>query len=120
MKESNDKKYSVNACIDRFKIAGAFAIRPGERKEAPFSFRLPLNTPVTIGRTKIWLATGLDIANAVDPTDNDYIRVVPNSGMSAILTAIEDLGFRLREAECEQAPYRLRSRLPFVQEFAGI
>ncbi|NLX91973.1 MAG: sporulation protein [Firmicutes bacterium] len=117
MKESNDKKYSVKACIDSFKIANAFTIKAGERKEIPFSFRLPLDTPLTIGRTKIWLATGLDIANAVDPTDNDYIRVVPNSGMSAILTAIEDLGFRLREAECEQAPKRMRRRLPFVQEF---
>ena len=33
-----------------------------------------------------------------------------------VLEAIENLGFRLNEADCEQAPY-FRRRLPFVQEF---
>ncbi|ALC90213.1 sporulation protein SpoOM [Bacillus sp. FJAT-18017] len=117
LKESDDKKYSVNACIDRFKVADPFIIKPGEKKELPFSFRLPLDTPVTIGRSKIWLSTGLDIKNAIDPTDTDYIRVAPNPTMSAILSAVEELGFRLREADCEQAPRRMRVRLPFVQEF---
>ncbi|RDU36448.1 sporulation protein SpoOM [Neobacillus piezotolerans] len=117
LKESNDKKYSVSTAIDRFKVSDPFQIRPTETKQIPFSFRLPLDAPVTIGRTKVWLSTGLDIRNAVDPTDTDYVRVLPNKGMSAILTAVEDLGFRLREADCEQAPYRMRRRLPFVQEF---
>ncbi|WP_316569901.1 sporulation protein [Neobacillus sp. YIM B06451] len=117
LKESNDKKYSVTTAIDRFKISDPFLIKPNEKKEIPFSFRLPLDTPVTIGRTKVWLSTGLDIKNAVDPTDTDYVRVLPNKGMSAILSAVEDLGFRLREADCEQASYRLKRRLPFVQEF---
>ncbi|WP_059170789.1 sporulation protein [Bacillus sp. FJAT-27445] len=117
LKESGDKKYSVTASIDRFKIAEPFQISPNEKKAIPFSFRLPLDTPVTIGRTKVWLSTGLDIKNAVDPTDTDYVRVVPNNEMSAILTAVQDMGFRLREADCEQAPYRMRRRLPFVQEF---
>ncbi|OCA90824.1 sporulation protein SpoOM [Bacillus sp. FJAT-27225] len=117
LKESDDKKYSVKACIDRFKVADPFTVKSGEKKEFPFSFRLPFDTPVTIGRTKIWLSTGLDIKNAIDPTDTDYIRVAPNPTMSAILSAIEELGFRLREADCEQAPYKMRVRLPFVQEF---
>ncbi|WP_053366845.1 sporulation protein [Bacillus sp. FJAT-27245] len=116
-KESGDKKYNVAMAIDRFKLSEPFVIRPNEKKELPFSFRLPLDAPVTIGRTKVWLSTGLDIKNAVDPTDTDYVRVLPNKGMSAILSAVEDLGFRLREADCEQVPYRLRRRLPFVQEF---
>lgn len=117
LKESDDKKYSVTTSIDRFKVSEPFQIKPNEKKQIPFSFRLPLDAPVTIGRTKVWLSTGLDIKNAVDPTDTDYVRVLPNKGMSAILSAVEDLGFRLREADCEQAPYRMRRRLPFVQEF---
>ncbi|MFL6562139.1 MAG: sporulation protein, partial [Bacillus sp. (in: firmicutes)] len=47
----------------------------------------------------------------------DYLKVVPNPLMSAVFTAIEHLGFRIREADCEEAPRRLRGRLPFVQEF---
>jgi sporulation-control protein len=120
LKESDDKKYSVTATIDRFRLVEAFAIQPNERKEIPFSFVLPSDTPISLGRTKIWVATGLDIKGAVDPTDKDYIRVLPNALISAIFSAFEDLGFRMREADCEEAPYRLRKRLPFVQEFEFI
>ena len=91
--------------------------QPYERKVIPFSFQLPLDTPVTIGRTKVWVKTDLDIKNAIDPTDKDFLHVNPNSLLNGVLNSISSLGFRLREAECENATYRLRGRLPFIQEF---
>lgn len=117
IKERDDKKYTEVGQVDKFKLTEPFTIRPNERKEIPISFRIPSDTPLSIGHTKVWVATGLDIKNAVDPTDKDFIRVVPNRLMEAVLNAVNDLGFRLREADCEEAPYRLRRRLPFVQEF---
>lgn len=117
MKEIDDKKFPQTGQIDKFRLTHPFRIGKNERKDIPFSFILPSDTPLSIGKTKVWVATGLEIRNAVDPTDKDFIRIVPNPLMSSVLKAIEDLGFRLREAECEQAPYRLRRRLPFVQEF---
>jgi sporulation-control protein len=117
IKESDDKKYTVSAMIDRFRLVDSFTITPNEKKEIPFSFQLPLDTPISLGRTKIWVTTGLDIKGAVDPSDKDYIRVVPNALVSAVFQAVEDLGFRMREADCQEAPYRLRKRLPFIQEF---
>jgi sporulation-control protein len=117
LKESDDKKYNVTAAIDRFRITSPFVIGKNERKEIPFSFQLPLDTPLSIGRSKIWVTTGLDIKNAVDPGDKDYLQVIPNQLMNAVLQAVDSLGFRLREADCEQAPRHLRGRLPFVQEF---
>ncbi|WP_442594177.1 sporulation protein [Neobacillus sp. D3-1R] len=117
VKESDDKKYTVSAQIDRFRLVDSFTIQPNERKEIPFSFVLPNDTPISLGRTKVWVNTGLDIKSAVDPTDKDYIRVVPNPLMSGVFQAVEELGFRMREADCQQASYRLRKRLPFVQEF---
>lgn len=117
LKESDDKKYNVTATIDRFRITSPFTIRKNERKEIPFSFQLPFDTPLSIGRSKIWVTTGLDIKNAIDPGDKDYIQVVPDQLMNAVFNAVDSLGFRLREADCEQAPHRLRGRLPFVQEF---
>jgi sporulation-control protein len=117
VKESNDKKYNVTAMIDQFRLNEPFVIGPGEFKEIPFSFILPVDVPISIGRTKIWVTTSLDIKNAIDPTDKDFLKVEPNTLMDSVLNAVEDLGFRLREADCEQAPYRLRRRLPFVQEF---
>lgn len=117
LKESNDKKFTVAAKIDQVRLTENFTIMPNETKSLPVSFTLPIDTPISIGKTKIWVATGLDIKNAVDPTDKDYIKVHPNRLMNSVLDAISDLGFRLREADCEEAPYRLRRRLPFVQEF---
>ncbi|MHC0035680.1 sporulation protein [Pseudoneobacillus sp. C159] len=120
IKESDDKKYNVTATIDRFRVVESFTIKPNERKEIPFTFVLPHDTPITIGRTRIWVTTGLDIKNAVDPTDKDYIKVLPNKLVSAVFKAVEEMGFRLREADCQEISYRLRKRLPFVQEFEFI
>ncbi|MEH7344512.1 sporulation protein [Bacillus sp. JJ1532] len=117
LKESDDKKYTVTGLIDRFQITASFTLLANERKEIPFSFIIPSDTPLSIGKTKLWVSTGLDIKNAVDPTDKDYLRVVPNELMDSVFQAINSLGFRLREAECEYASSRFRSRLPFIQEF---
>ncbi|MDQ6599326.1 sporulation protein [Bacillus salipaludis] len=117
LREADDRKYSVTACIDRFRLTSPFMIQVNEKKRIPFSFQLPEDTPVSIGRSKVWVSTGLDIKNGVDPSDKDYLKVVPNPLMTAVFNAIDNLGFRIREADCEEAPHRLRRRLPFVQEF---
>lgn len=120
IKEADDKKYTATAQVDRFRLTRSFMIKENETKEIPFSFRLPLEMPLSMGRTKVWVSTGLDIKNAVDPTDKDYLTVVPSHVMQGVFNAVSDLGFRLREAECEQAPRHLRRHLPFVQEFEFI
>ena len=117
LRESDERKYSVTATIDRFRLTTPFTIRAKENKDIPFSFQLPYDTPLSIGRSKVWVTTGLDIKGAVDPSDQDYLKVVPNPLMSAVFETVDQLGFRLREADCEEAPRRLRGRLPFVQEF---
>ncbi|MBV7508096.1 sporulation protein [Bacillus sp. sid0103] len=117
LRESDDRKYTVTAAIDRFRLTTPFVIRANEKKDIPFSFQLPFDTPLSIGRSKIWVTTGLEIKGGVDPSDKDYLKVVPNPLMAAVFTAIDQLGFRIREADCEEAPRRLRGRLPFVQEF---
>lgn len=117
IKEADDKKYTATAQIERFKLTHSFVIKENEKKEVPFSFRLPLETPLSLGKTKVWVATGLDIKNAVDPGDKDYLTIIPSRLMEGVFNAVSDMGFRLREAECEQAPRHLRRELPFIQEF---
>lgn len=117
IKEADDKKFTKTAVIDQIRLNEPFTIQPKETKQIPFSYRLPLDTPVSLGRSKIWVSTGLDIKNAIDPTDKDFLKVLPSRLSEAVIHAVTDLGFRLREVDCEEAPYRLRRRLPFVQEF---
>lgn len=116
-KESDDTTITKQATITKIKINEPFTIRANERKEIPFSFTLPLDTPITLGRTNVWIHTGLEIKNAVDPSDKDYINVIPNRLIKSILNSVQELGFRLRKVDCEAVSYRFRNRLPFVQEF---
>ena len=83
----------------------------------PFSFQLPTDTPISIGKTQVWVSTGLDIKSGVDPKDKDVIRVKATTLASQVLNGVEQLGFKLRKAECEQAPKRFYNKYPFVQEF---
>jgi sporulation-control protein len=117
LKESNDRKTNVAASIERYRLTEPFSITKNDRKEIPFSIKLPEDTPLSIGRTNIWVTTGLDIKNAIDPSDKDYLKIIPSALVTSVFQSMEDLGFRLREAECEEAPHRLRRRFPFVQEF---
>ncbi|MGM0827977.1 MAG: sporulation protein [Bacillota bacterium] len=117
IRESDDKKYTDYAPIQKVQISEPFTIGENEKKQFPFSFTLPFETPITYGNTRVWVATGLDIKNAVDPKDKDYIEILPNELTNAVLTSIQELGFRIRKVECEQAPRRYRGRYPFIQEF---
>lgn len=115
--ESDSKEGMKTATIERIRINDPFTILVDEIKEIPFSFTLPLDTPLTYGKVKVWIATSMDIKNAVDPRDEDFIDVVPTPLIHATFLELTHLGFKLREAECEEAPYILRKRVPFLQEF---
>ena len=115
--KKDDRRVTTQTEIGRYQLTQPLRIRPNEVKEIPFSFQLPLDTPMTMGKTKVWVRTGLDIKNAVDPVDRDYITIVPTPLVAAILETLKKLGFRLRNADCEQAKGIFRRRLPFIQEF---
>lgn len=116
-KEANDSKYETTAILKKIKVNEAFTVRENEAHTIPFSFVLPPETPVTMGKTKVWIQTGLDIKNAVDPTDKDFIDVQPSALAKNIIQAVEHLGFYLRKVDCESAPMRFRQAQPFLQEF---
>ncbi|TQR20542.1 sporulation protein [Psychrobacillus vulpis] len=120
IRESDDRKYTDIAPVKKYKVNDPFTIGANETKIIPFSIDLPVETPITIGNTRVWVSTGLDIKNAADPEDKDYIGVRPSKLANQILEVVEQLGFRLRKAECEQASKRIRNQYPFVQEFEFI
>jgi sporulation-control protein len=117
IKEHDDKKYTQTATIERVRINEPFTIGVNEKKVFPFNFNLPMDTPLTYGSTRVWVATGLDIKNAVDPKDADYIKVQPNELIHSLFLALTDLGFKLRNSDCEAAPAKFRGRQPYIQEF---
>jgi sporulation-control protein len=114
--EKDDQRVYERVKIASYRVVNGFTIFPNEKREFPFNFTLPLDTPITFGQTRVWVNTAVDIERGVDSEDNDPIQVVPHPFTFTVLEAVQSLGFRLHEADCEHAPY-FRRRLPFVQEF---
>ncbi|KEP31027.1 sporulation protein [Bacillus safensis] len=115
----DDEERRKYANIHSVRVADSFTIQPGEKHEFPFSFILPIDTPMTIGKVEIAVETDLDIQGGIDKSDYDRIFVEAHPWVKNVLEATRNLGFHLNEADCEQAPYFQR-RLPFVQEFEFI
>ncbi|RUL57096.1 MULTISPECIES: sporulation protein [Lysinibacillus] len=117
IKEIDDNKITAKAPIEKYKVSEPFTIGVNETKIIPFSFTIPVEVPITVGRTQVWVATELDIRSGVDSQDKDYIEIRPSKIAAKIFDEISALGFRLRQAECEQASYKYRRNYPFIQEF---
>ena len=116
-RESGDTTVTETGTIERFQVSGRMQIRRNMHEQVPFSFPLPYDTPLTVGRTSVWVRTALDVDRSIDPSDSDAIKVNPSPTQRFIFDSFEKLGFRMREAENEELPYRLRRRLTFGQEF---
>ncbi|WP_409288766.1 sporulation protein [Peribacillus sp. SCS-37] len=117
VKEVDDKKYTQKAVMLKHRLNDAFTIGAGEMKNIPFTFDLPEDVPLTYGKTKVWIETGLDIKNAVDPSDEDYIQIEPGPLVHSVLLGLTELGFRLRQAENKAGSRRHHGAEPFLQEF---
>jgi sporulation-control protein len=116
VREINDQKVNQSTSLMKIAVSEPMEIRPNEERDIPFAFDLPARTPLTMGRTAVWIKTTVDIEAAVDPTDEDRIVVEPNPYMETVFSAFEQIGFRLRNAETIYAP-RFGGSVPFVQEF---
>ncbi len=114
--ERNDETVTETTELGRTQLAEPFTLAPGEQRELPVVLRVPLDTPLTLGGVKVWVQTGLDIKQALDPGDKDAIQVVPDLLMQGLFDTLAGLGFRLVKTDCEPAPSGLRGRR-FVQEF---
>ncbi|WP_440054252.1 sporulation protein [Pseudoalteromonas sp. T1lg65] len=114
--EGETETITKHHTLAKFHINERFTIEPGEEKHVPFAFDLELEAPISVGHSETWIATNLDIDMALDKSDRDYIDVVPTELQQAVIDALEELGFKLYESDCEGIEEVSFSRLPFVQE----
>ncbi|WP_299093454.1 sporulation protein [uncultured Metabacillus sp.] len=119
-KEDDDKVVHKQAVISTIKLNEPFVIMPGETKTIPFKLEVPLDTPISAGASKVWVQTGVDIKGSVDPSDRDMLEILPHDMMDEALKVFSELGFTLRKVKNEEASYKIRKRLPFIQEFEFI
>lgn len=100
-KEGQNGEYYEGHVLQAIHVSSGFQIQKSEQKEIPFSFTLPLKTPVTISTSKVWIHTELDIPLAVDQKDKDFISVEPSPAYRTVIEAMEHLGFQIRKIDCE-------------------
>ncbi len=115
LKKSGDNEHHVDYVLSETRVQESFEMGAGQNRELPFSLPVPWETPLSVGRSSVWVKTGLSVSMALDPSDHDTLRVEPTAGMQAVLGAVERLGFYLYKADTE-ANKRMRRRAPFVQE----
>ncbi|GAA4824575.1 sporulation protein [Algivirga pacifica] len=102
--------------LENYRIVDGTIVEPKEELTVDFSIPIPNDTPVSFGNSTTWLRTEADVAQAVDPEDNDEIIIAPHALQATVMEGIESLGFSLRQAEFEYAPPSLGGRLDFAQE----
>lgn len=109
----------VSHQLSRHPVVPGFDLAPGETREFPFTIPVPLNTPLSLPGTQVWLATDADIAGAVDPGDQDHLQVLPSREQEVLIGAAQRLGFQLSGSEVEyhrgQIVQELAFRPPYGQ-----
>ena len=115
--EGEDGDYFTNHVIESWHIVDKCTVAAGELKSIPFEARLHSETPITelnqgLNQTQVWLATGLNIDMALDPTDKDPIYVYPNDAVRTFMQAMERCGFSLVKSDVENNLIYLRGSIP--------
>ncbi|MCX7749274.1 MAG: sporulation protein [Clostridia bacterium] len=115
IRETNDTKVKENVTIMKHEIPACFMLNPREVRQIPFAFPIPFETPFLAPNT-VWLQTGLDIKMALDPSDKDYLNVLPHPFVDTIFAVLGNMGFRANKIENLYNKHYGR-RVPFIQEF---
>ncbi|MBN6035569.1 sporulation protein [Amycolatopsis sp. 195334CR] len=121
--EGGDREVDVHRTFGRIDVRRNVPLGPRQTIELPFRLPAPLETPINfydnrqLHGTTVAVRTTLEIAGAIDATDNDPIGVGALPAQHVLLAAVESLGFRLHSADVEAGHLRgTRQRLPFYQE----
>jgi sporulation-control protein len=114
--ESDDGSSYSSEEITETELTDGFTIEAGEERTIdPGLIHVPESTPPTIGKTQVWVYTGLDIDLSVDPKDKDHLEVLPGPSLEALLEAVENLGFR--RSSVDNVKSRSFGPGRFAQEF---
>jgi sporulation-control protein len=113
-KENKNIKYIGKEKVQKVVIPVGQTVANGENLKLPFKFILNRQTPFSTMKTPVWLHTGLDIKNVLDPKDNDSLRVNAGPYLQAVLDAFERLDLVIYRVVNVEDFYD--SSLPFLQQ----
>jgi sporulation-control protein len=103
------KKQEYTATVAKIHVSDSFTIGVSERKELPFSYKLPKDFLISSQSVAYYFVTNLDIAAGLDNRDHDYVRINPPQRLNNLIAAFEQLGFHEKHGS--------RSFNGYTQEF---
>jgi len=112
-KESNNLKITKKEKVQKVVLPVNKTIASGENINIPFNFTLNRQTPFTTLKTPVWIHTGLDIKSALDPKDNDSLKICAGTYLQTVLNAFERLELVIYKVENIEDLYY---SLPFLQQ----
>ncbi|MBR9827656.1 MAG: sporulation protein [Oceanospirillales bacterium] len=105
--EVDDTQVRTGHMLGHYVIDEAFVLAAGEERSLPFAIELHPETPITVvpegyNESKVWLETSLDIDFAIDPRDQDFLRVHPAPVVAACMRGMQEAGYRQVKADVEK------------------
>ncbi|MEZ0369193.1 MAG: sporulation protein [Candidatus Sericytochromatia bacterium] len=98
-------------------LAEHFTLGAGEEKVLNFELLVPIATPISLGSTKSWIDTLVDVNWALDPKDNDPITILPDPATAHVLAALLELGYAHTEQSGVYLAMSGEYDMPFMQAF---
>ncbi|MBO8164646.1 MAG: sporulation protein [Brevibacillus sp.] len=74
-------------------------------QEVPFQFTLPTDLAVSSHAVQYFLNTRLDVEQALDPTDQDHVALLPPRHIEKVFEALERLDLRQKPDSGKLTPY---------------
>ncbi|WP_298775315.1 sporulation protein [uncultured Shewanella sp.] len=102
--------------LSRFLLNTELLIEAQQVKYIPFSFPLPLSTPLSFGRNKIWISPHINVEHSLEKSQSTLLTITPSAIQNTVFSALNHLGFVMKKADCEACSSPL-SPMPFIQEF---
>ncbi|WP_232698738.1 sporulation protein [Brevibacillus daliensis] len=92
----DERTYEVNEIVATMPPLEPFMIASKERKIFPFTMKIPDHIAISSLTTQYYFSTNLDIAEAIDAFDRDYIDVLPSGLMKNFHEGLKLLGCRIK------------------------
>lgn len=107
----------IEICIlAEHKLFDRFTIHPSEEIPIPFAIQLPIETPVSMGRSRVTLQTKHKKKQFVSLGNAYPIQISPNPFTDKVLNTIKSFGFSLDNVNCKYTN-KFSKCFPFVQGF---
>ncbi len=100
------KGQEVTRVVQSIPVLRSFTVMPKPySQQIPFRYHVPHDLAVSTPSIRYLLRTKLDVVQAMDPTDLDYVTILPPVHIEKVLLALEQLDFRQKPDSGKLTPY---------------